>query len=1309
MTAIGANQNNSIVVDSTGAIWDWGHNNDGQLGIGNQTDEATPQKISSISGAVAVAFGLDHALALFPDGTMAGWGDSFNGEVGTGFESLYVTPVQVSGSGFDQPAPCPRGPAVGVPASPGPGPLELLGSAPIDELPTTCVSGPYPINVVTGNYSTDSLDLTIPGRGIPLLFTRTYNSLVATQSGPFGIGWTDSYNVYVTFDGSGNPTIHEENGAQIMFSFNGTSYQAPTRILASFVNNGNGTYTLNRRDQTHLTFNSSGQLVSETNRNTVYVTSLTYSGQNLTKVTDPAGRTITINYGANGLIGAISDSAGRSVTYGYDASNRLATVRDVANGLTQYGYDSNNRLHTITDPNGGVLTIDYDATTGNAIRLTDPMTYITNVSYGSNSASITWPNTAVTTEQFQNNEIVFVTAAAGTSIASNWSCSYDPATMGMTTLADPLNRQIVNTWDANGNLLTHTDQMQHKSLYTFDALNDIKTITDPLNVVTTNMYDGSGNLLSSSTPLVGTTQTAVVSYTYDPSHPGDVTQVTDPTGKVWKYTYDQYGDRATSTDPAGDKRTFVYDVLGRVTSSVSPRGNVTGGNPLAFTTTYAYNAFGDVTSITDPLNHSSSATYDGNRNVKTATDPDGHQGVYTYDLDNRLTQLQLPNQALEKTSYDSMNNVSSETDAMNHVTMYSYDLLNRETSVTDPLGRVTAMGYGGDGLLMANRDFLGRTTSSYYDLANNVLGAAYSDGVTARTSYTFDADGQRLTMKDGSGTSSYQWDSLHRRTQYVDGAGDTTHYTYDLSGHLLTITYPGGSNIVTRTYDAAGRLASVKDWLGNTTTFAYDADSNVSTQTYPNTTKATFTYNNADHLTQIIDVTGSKQTQFLNLSYQRDAAELLAADGSTSYGYDPLDRLGTASSTTYGYNGANNLTSITITGSTTTTLTVDAASQLSSLVKKNGSTVVQQLTYTYDNAGNRTKVVDQNNVTTTFGYDESNRLTSYGSMATYKYNGDGLRVSKTVSGSTTTQVWALPEGPPTVLKDGSANFVTGLGGLPLEQIVTSGRTTSVYYYHLDQLGSTRVITDSKGATVNTYTYDPYGNITASSGTLSNPFRYAGQYFDTESGLYYLRARYYDPTTAQFISRDPLLSLTKAPYAYVSDTPLNGTDPKGTDWWNRPAAAVIGAVGSFVGNAIDNLHSNNPLLVALGVAESVAIAAPVAAVIFFAGGGAAVAAGIDAIGGAVAGASEAAAVYGPLGAVYTARVLAQMSQSEDDYHAFPTLLDGLVNEGDATAGVGADGQPYTYINLPGAINGVSGTFQWIINGAGQITHRFFGPN
>jgi RHS repeat-associated protein len=154
--------------------------------------------------------------------------------------------------------------------------------------------------------------------------------------------------------------------------------------------------------------------------------------------------------------------------------------------------------------------------------------------------------------------------------------------------------------------------------------------------------------------------------------------------------------------------------------------------------------------------------------------------------------------------------------------------------------------------------------------------------------------------------------------------------------------------------------------------------------------------------------------------------------------------------------------------------------------------------------------------------------------------------------------WDTAEGMPLLIGDGSTSYVTGPGGLPLEQI--SG--TTVYYYHQDQLGSTRAMTDSSGVVQSSYSYDPYGNLTASTGTLANPIQYAGQYVDSESGLYYLRARYYEPVTGQFLTIDPVVARTRAPYAYTADSPLNGRDPSGLCWpaW---ACGVENAVGGAV--------------------------------------------------------------------------------------------------------------------------------------------------
>jgi RHS repeat-associated protein len=163
---------------------------------------------------------------------------------------------------------------------------------------------------------------------------------------------------------------------------------------------------------------------------------------------------------------------------------------------------------------------------------------------------------------------------------------------------------------------------------------------------------------------------------------------------------------------------------------------------------------------------------------------------------------------------------------------------------------------------------------------------------------------------------------------------------------------------------------------------------------------------------------------------------------------------------------------------------------------------------------------------------------------TYKYNGDGLRTNKTVGTTTTNLAWDHAGGLPNVLTEtagtATTSYLYGPDGLPFEQI---GPTGTVTYLHHDQLGSTRTITGSNGALVASATYDAYGTPTATTGTQSR-LGYAGQYTDSETGLQYLRARYYEPATGQFLSIDPVLPLTRDAFGYASRRPLNMIDASG---------------------------------------------------------------------------------------------------------------------------------------------------------------------
>jgi RHS repeat-associated protein len=235
------------------------------------------------------------------------------------------------------------------------------------------------------------------------------------------------------------------------------------------------------------------------------------------------------------------------------------------------------------------------------------------------------------------------------------------------------------------------------------------------------------------------------------------------------------------------------------------------------------------------------------------------------------------------------------------------------------------------------------------------------------------------------------------------------------------------------------------------------------------------------------------------------------------------------------------------------------------------------LTYTNDAEGDRNSAIASTGASQTYSYNQALELTGIGSEVSYTYNGDGLRMSKTVGTTTTPFTWDVSGGLPSVVEDGNNAYVYGPGGLPLEQV--SGNTA--LWFHHDQLGSTRLLTNEGGQTVASYAYTPYGSLSSSSSTASTPLLYAGQYRDSESGLYYLRARFYDPTTAQFLTVDPAASTTRSPYAYVAGNPLTNTDPTGmwglpdlnpVDWAKAGAGAATSAwnaTGGQVVHAVQN--------------------------------------------------------------------------------------------------------------------------------------------
>jgi RHS repeat-associated protein len=555
-----------------------------------------------------------------------------------------------------------------------------------------------------------------------------------------------------------------------------------------------------------------------------------------------------------------------------------------------------------------------------------------------------------------------------------------------------------------------------------------------------------------------------------------------------------------------------------------------------------------------PLVHTSRYTYDAAGNIRTSTDPDGHATSFTYDADNEPIKTQQTDGATTREQFDAAGAVISQTDGDGHVTRYARNEREQVIEVTDPLGRRTTSEYDPAGNLTTTIDAKERTTTYSYDQEDRVKLVTYSDGTTSAVAYEYDADGNRVKMADGTGETTDAYDQLDRLTESKDGNGSTVAYGYDLADEQTELVYPGAKT-VERTYDKDDRLQTVTDWLGHTTEFGYDADSDPTSTKFPSATgeEDLYGYDDSGHVAEVQMNRGAET--LASLTYSREKTGQLSDTSQTGLpgpeetpsAYDANGRLSKVGSIAYKYDDAGDPVK---TGSSTNVY--DHAAELES-----GTNVG----YSYDSVGERIESAPAGQQPTKYGYDQAGRLTSVERAGegetpaindSYAYDGTGLRMSQTISGGTTQLTWDTSEEVPLILDDGGHHYVYGLGGLPLEQI--SNSTGAVTYLHHDQQGSTRLLTGSTGTVTGKCTYSAYGTPTCE-GTTTTPLGYDAQYTSTDTGLIYMRARVYDPATAQFLTVDPEVGTTRAPYNYAGDNPLDEADPSGR--------SVLGEIGNFL--------------------------------------------------------------------------------------------------------------------------------------------------
>jgi RHS repeat-associated protein len=971
-----------------------------------------------------------------------------------------------------------------------------------------------------------------------------------------------------------------------------------------------------------MTYDSYGMLLS-TKDPLGHITSNVYdANHNLTSVTDPLGHTNSYTYDSNGNK---TSSTYPNVTQGvnmtsYTAYNQYSeptSTTDELGNVRTFNYDASYNPQSVTDtinaapatlasfifnPNGTLQAgaIGYDITTqpttasqfsydanGNMVGRTDALGRTTSYTYNSLG---------------QKTAMVTPTPASLTGTAASATTYTHDAFGNLTQTAAPLGRTTGSTYDANGNKTTDTDARGNVTSYQYDALNRLTITTYPTNPVTTSTksYDFRNNLID-ETDQAG----HITHHVYDLS--GRQTSVTKgfgtPQASTTSFTYYVDGRKHTETDALNHTTTYLYDAAGRLTSIAGPKGNFTyaydaAGNRISSAdgngnaTTFQYDARKRLVKTVYPDKTSTANSYDGPGNLASVTDPAGAVVQYTYDPANQLktvVQLNHPNPSNNTNTfgYDPLGNLTALTDENLHTTQNVFDLFNEPVSKTLPDQTLTeTRQYDAAGNLVSLTHFNGVTTTYTYDAQNRLLTRATPGEPTVTYSYT--ATNKRANMLDGSGTTTYTYDPLDRLTTKAAPAG-SLFYSYDGVGNLASISSNHTNGILVQfAYDELNRLSTVVDnrLQGNqTTTYTYDPANNIVTRTSPNGLQTTFSY---DPLNRLTAMTSSISSYSYQLGPTGNRTGAVEGNGRTlTWNYDGIYRLtnesisndtsGNNGTASYGLDPVGNRLSLTSTlsGLEAGSFGYNADDEM--------------LSETYDANGNALTMSGKS-----FAYDPENHMTSMnGGQVQLIYDGDGNRVAKIVGGVTTQYLVddLNPTGLPQVVEEVVNGAVTrqytyGLQRISENQIIANLWTPSFYEY--DGGGSVRQLTNSTGQVTDKYEYDAFGHFFTLSGTTPNNYLYRGEQYDSDLGLYYLRARYYNPQTGRFLSRDPedgnprdSRSLHK--YLYADGDPVNRIDPRGRGALIEGFLLRVVVVGAVAVQSFEQLDPNSQAIVVAAVA------------------------------------------------------------------------------------------------------------------------------
>lgn len=893
-----------------------------------------------------------------------------------------------------------------------------------------------------------------------------------------------------------------------------------------------------------------------------YLTSVVYED-----IIDADGNTndikieYTYDYNTGNKLSQI-DGNGNTVSFRYDKLDRL-TKEILPDNLSRlYEYDDNNNTLSVTDANRNQLIYYYDKL-GKLMKVVEPI-----------------DNQALVNLEYDENENLISEKDGNENIKK-----YE---------YDRLKRiKEVTSIDRKGILLSQT-KVGYNEAYEDRHGNTYFKVTvsnkgDSYDKVTKYYFDKFDRLIKQGRMNGSLEETAEFKYNYLDNQ----IEIRNFAGEKVKYQYDALGRLIKGTDGNGNSTSYKYDSLGNLVSQTDEIGQ---------TVFFEYDRLGRKISERLPFERDKYSTtklyYDEGNNLTKIIDPEGYITKQYYTNRNLLSAVEkivASNESyLTKIEYDgegNIKNIQKGLDGWNDLTYsqvsYEYDSLNRLTTQVNESGKKTSYRYDNNSNLTEVIDRNGIITYITYDGLNRVVKKHNSkDGAKTAVDLSYDKLGNTTKITDESGTRTFKYDDLGRLELINYDNGIRQYYSYDKSDRITRFKVKQGSSKeidLKYSYDKIGRLTKVND-SGKNFAYQYDAIGRLTEEVNGVTgIRSKYQYYPSGNLRKLIHYNGEEIENSFMYRYDLRGNQTKKIEGKdiTNYYYDSLSRIKTVLNSdgiqNYKYDDLNNISEVVeIKGNniSETHYTYDLNNSLILKETQNGSEQIQQR-FEYDLEGNmlnKEEVIKYrdnliSNKVTKYLYNGNNRVSQVidpnNRIISYIYNNEGLRTKKDFGAEAINYYYDRGN---IVLETNKDNFITAKNIRGNKLIYRDTNKTSPYYYLHNAHGDVVKLLNEKGKLIKDYSYQPFGlekaKLNNSFGNkqftgiwqqeienIDNPFRYSGEYLDEETGNYYLRARYYDPSIQRFITEDSYKGRASEPfslnlYTYTYNNPIKYVDPSG---------------------------------------------------------------------------------------------------------------------------------------------------------------------